>query len=197
VPVLEPLGVALHAIDMGHFRPGMRAGVHGCGPIGLLLIAALRALGARDIVATDPLPHRREAAVSIGASQAWGVDDAGFSAEAGDETVDVAFEAAGDDGALATALTAARVGGRVVIAGIPPADATLFTASLARRKGLSLILSRRMKARHLVRAISLAEHGLVPLAQIISARYSLSDGHPAFEALLRREGLKIIVDPSA
>jgi L-iditol 2-dehydrogenase len=197
VPVLEPLGVGLHAIDLAHFRPGMRAGVYGCGPIGLLLVAALRALGAADVVATDPLPHRREAALSMGASRAWGVDDVGFSAEAGQEMVDVAFEAAGDDGALATALTAVEIGGRVVVAGIPPSDITMFTASLARRKGLSIILSRRMKARHLVRAISLAEHGLVSLAPVISARYRLSDGHAAFEALVRREGLKIVVDPSA
>ena len=36
--MLEPLGVALHAVDLGHLRTGMTVGIFGCGPIGLLAI---------------------------------------------------------------------------------------------------------------------------------------------------------------
>src|SRR3990172_881232 len=109
VPVLEPLGVALHAIEMGHFRPAMSAGVYGCGPIGLLLIAARRAMGATDVVASEPLPHRREAALMMGATSAWPVDEQGVSSDAAARPVDVAFETAGEDGAVATAGAAVRV----------------------------------------------------------------------------------------
>lgn len=196
VPLLEPLGVAIHAIEMGHFRSGMSAGVHGCGPIGLLLIAALRAMGASDIVATEPLPHRRQAALLMGATSAWPVDESGLSAEAAKRTVDVAFETAGEDGAIATALTAVRPGGRIVVAGIPANDRTSFTASMARRKGISLILSRRMKAHHLARATALVDAGLVPLAPIITGRYTLEQGDEAFAELARRDGLKLVVEPS-
>jgi D-arabinose 1-dehydrogenase-like Zn-dependent alcohol dehydrogenase len=38
----EPLGVALHAFDLGHVHPGAGAGVFGCGPLGLLLVQLLR-----------------------------------------------------------------------------------------------------------------------------------------------------------
>ena len=65
--LLEPLGVAIHALDLGHVRLGARAAVVGCGPIGLLLIAVLRTAGARHIAAFEPLPHRREAALRYGA----------------------------------------------------------------------------------------------------------------------------------
>jgi L-iditol 2-dehydrogenase len=197
VPVLEPLGVAIHGIEMGHFRAGMRAGVYGCGPIGLLLIAALRAMGAAEIVAAEPLPHRRAAAEMMGASSVCAVDEDGVSVDAAALPVDVAFETAGEDGAVATAMAAVRVGGRVVLAGIPPTDRTAFQASVARRKGLSLVLSRRMKAHHLGRAIGLVEAGLVPLAPIITARHRLEDGKEAFAALARRDGLKIVIEPSA
>src|SRR6266576_3181562 len=44
--VLEPLGVAIHALDLGHVRLGAAAAVIGCGPIGLLLTQVLRAAGA-------------------------------------------------------------------------------------------------------------------------------------------------------
>src|SRR5205814_1852520 len=40
--MLEPLGVALHAMDLGHVRPGDTVGVFGCGPIGLLMIQIAR-----------------------------------------------------------------------------------------------------------------------------------------------------------
>ena len=196
VPLLEPLGVAIHAIEMGHFRAGMRAGVYGCGPIGLLLIAALRAMGAAEIVATEPLPHRRAAALMMGATAAWPVGDDGVSAEAARHTVDVCFEAAGEDGAVATAIAAVRLGGRVVLAGIPPTDRTTFTAGVARRKGISIILSRRMKAHHLARATALVGAGLVPLAPIISAQYPLDGGDRAFAGLARRDGLKVVIEPS-
>jgi L-iditol 2-dehydrogenase len=65
--LLEPLGVAIHALDLGHVRLGARVAVVGCGPIGLLLIAVLRTAGARHIAAFEPLPHRGEAALRYGA----------------------------------------------------------------------------------------------------------------------------------
>lgn len=44
--MLEPLGVAVHAMDLAHPRPGMTVAVAGCGPIGLLLVQLARACGA-------------------------------------------------------------------------------------------------------------------------------------------------------
>jgi len=58
--------------------------------------------------------------------------------------VDVAFEVAGTDDALEAALTAVRPGARVMLVGIPSTERTSFPAALARRKGLSLVLVRRM-----------------------------------------------------
>ena len=60
--LLEPLGVALHAADLAHVPPGGRAGVYGCGPLGLLLVQVLRIAGASSVVATDRLAHRVEMA---------------------------------------------------------------------------------------------------------------------------------------
>ncbi len=68
--MLEPLGVAIHAVDLGHLRPGMTVGVFGCGPIGLLIVQLARAAGATRVFGTDVLPHRLEAARSFGAGGA-------------------------------------------------------------------------------------------------------------------------------
>lgn len=180
--LLEPLGVALHALDLGHVRVGSSAGVFGCGPLGLLLVQALRAAGAGTIVASDPLPHRQAAAVAAGAT----LDP---------REVDVAFEVAGEDAALADAIAAVRPGGRVVLVGIPDGDRTSFTASTARRKGLTLLICRRMKPADLPRAIRLAEAGDVELGELVGSRYALSEWREAFGDLVERRGLKVVVEP--
>ena len=85
--------------------------------------------------------------------------------------VDVAFEVAGTDAAVDAALAATRPAGRVVLVGIPDGDRTSFSASVARRKGLSLLLSRRMTQHDLPRAIGLVEAGSVALAGLVTERH--------------------------
>jgi L-iditol 2-dehydrogenase len=111
------------------------------------------------------------------------------------EGIDVAFEASGEDAALDDALDAIRPGGRVVLVGIPDGDRTSFAASTARRKGLTLLLCRRMEPTDLPRAIGLAESRRVVLEDLVSARYALSAAQDAFAELTERRGLKVVVEP--
>jgi L-iditol 2-dehydrogenase len=189
--LLEPLGVAIHALDLGKARAGMSAGVFGCGPIGLLLIQALRAVGCRPIVATDPLAHRRAAAIVLGA-------DVAAEPGSGDlPVVDIAFETAGEDSAIADAVDLVRPGGRVVLGGIPGSDQMVIPASAARRKGLTMLLVRRMAPTDLARALRMVESGLVALAPLITDRYALEHAGSAFERLVDRGGLKVVVESAA
>ncbi len=57
--MLEPLGVAIHAVDLAHLKTGMTVGVFGCGPIGLLIIQMAKLSGAANIIATDKLRPSR------------------------------------------------------------------------------------------------------------------------------------------
>lgn len=195
--MLEPLGIAVHAVDLGHLKPGMTAGVYGCGPIGLLTLQMARLAGASEIYATDRLPHRLDAARSLGAT-------AVFQAETGEEAkqilaatrgrgVDVAFEAAGENAAVDTAIDTVRPGGRVVLIGIPAEERTSFQASTARRKGLTIALVRRMKLTYR-RAIQLVSKNLVDVRSLVTHRFALTDYHSAFAAAVRREGIKVILE---
>ncbi len=197
--LLEPLGVALHAVDLAHVRHGDRVGVFGCGPIGLLVVQVARLSGAGQVVATDvgDRPHRLEAARRLGAlvflaeggREAKAIRDA-----AGGRGLDVAIEVAGENAAVDAAVEAVRPGARVVLAGIPAEVRTSFVAATARRKGLTLVLVRRMKHAY-PRAIRLVESGRMDLGSAITHRFSLDRGTEAFAAAARREGLKVLVEP--
>jgi L-iditol 2-dehydrogenase len=180
--MLEPLGVAMHAVDLAHLRTGMTVGVFGCGPIGLLILQMARLAGATRVFVTEPLPHRQEAAHRLGGMD-WMPGQA----------VDVAFEVAGDDSAVETAFAAAKPGGRVILAGIPVDDRTTFTASTARRKGLTIKMVRRMKFTY-PRAINLVESGKVDVRSLVTQHFPLEQAQQAFMLAQQREGLKIIID---
>ncbi len=205
--MLEPLGVAIHSVDLGHLPFGGTASVIGCGPIGLLLIAVLKAAGASSVLAIEPLAHRREAAERLGAdrvadSAAFAVQDdlmgeltGGTGAIGGTGVgVDVAFEAAGNNEGVELAMASVRPGGRVVLAGIPGDDVIRFGASLARRKGLTIAMVRRMNEVY-PRAISLAERGVVDLGSVVTSRTGLREIPAAFGDAARRTGLKAIIEP--
>ena len=68
--MLEPLGVAIHAVDLAHLRPGQTVAVLGAGPIGLLTAAVAKAAGAGEIYMTEPLAHRRQFALDNAARRA-------------------------------------------------------------------------------------------------------------------------------
>ena len=194
--LLEPLGVAVHAADLGHLQLAGSAAVVGCGPIGLLLIQVLLAAGAASVIAFEPLPHRREAAGRLGAdvladpADPLGPDELSELTRGG---VDVAFEMAGTEAGVQLAMSAVRPGGRVVLGGIPSEDLISFRASAARRKGLTIAMVRRMNETY-PRAIHLAVSGKVDLS-IVSYRFPLSKAQDAFAAAAGRSGHKVLVEP--
>jgi len=66
---------------------------------------------------------------------------------------------------------------------------------VARRKGLTLKLSRRMKEMY-PRAIRLVDRGLVDVRSVVSHTFPLDRIDEAFRAADAREGLKVVVTPS-
>lgn len=196
--MLEPLGTAMHAIDLAHLRIGSDVGVFGCGPIGLLAVQLLRSMGAVRIFATDKLPHRLEAARAWGATEVFLADggkeaDQILAATAG-RGLDAALEISNRGAAVEAAIHAAKPGAAVVIVGIPDDDRTSFRASTARRKGLTLRMSRRMKHTY-PRSISLVVNERVDVRSVVTHSFPLEDAAQAFTVAARRDGLKVVIEP--
>lgn len=196
--LLEPLGVALHSWDLAHARVGQVVSVVGCGPIGLLTIQLAMAAGAERVIAVEPLAHRRDAALRAGAVEAIHPDEARDAARWHELTAGLgahlAFEVAGNDDALDIAMTSARPGGKVILTGIPDDDHVGFRASQARRKGLTVLLVRRMKEMY-PRTIALTASGRVNLDELVTDVFGIGDAERAFTSAIARTGLKVVVDP--
>ena len=195
---LEPLGVALHALDLGGLRVADRVAVLGCGPIGLFLIQLARLAGARDVFATDVHDYRLAAARRCGAREAINAarrDAVAAVMEATDgRGVDVAFEVAGAPDTPDQAAAMTRPLGTVVIVGICADDRMSFRAALSRRRGLTIKVSRRMK--HVYeRTVALVERGMVDVDGVISHTVPLEQGADAVSRLVDYEdgSLKLII----
>ncbi len=172
--------------------PAPAIAVVGCGPIGLMLIE-LAALSGGEVIAVEPIAHRREAALRAGAAVAVAPEEVTPHCEL-DSAYDVAFEVSGSDDGLARAAILSRPGARVLLVGIPEEDSTTFQASPMRRKGLTLVCVRRMTDNAYSRAISLGVRGVIDLTWITSHRFPLVEATKAFEVASRREGNKVVVD---
>src|SRR6201987_5765481 len=111
----EPMAVGLHAVNKSDIAPGETALVLGCGPIGIAIIAALRARGVETIAASDFSPKRRELPTAMGAHQTL---DAAQGSPFDTVKPAVVFEAIGVPGIIDDVLLRARPGTRVVVAGV-------------------------------------------------------------------------------
>lgn len=195
--MLEPLGVAIHAVNLGKLQRGMKVGVFGSGPIGLLTIQLAKIAGVSKVYATDILPHRLEAARSCGANEVF---DASTAEEAGQISrltagrgLDVVFEFAGEQEAVDAACGAVMPGGKVILGGIPKDDVTTLTASLVRRKGLTIKLVRRMKNTYPL-AIELVAKKMVDVKSLVTHRFPLARVSEAYETARKRDGLKVVIE---
>lgn len=180
--LLEPLGVALHAWDLGAPRVGESVAIVGCGPIGLLLIQLARIAGAAPILAVEPLPYRRDLAAELGAIVCSPDEDVARLAaqQTGGHGVDVAIEVAGQSPAQEVAAKMVKRGGSLVLVGIPPDDHLSLTHHLVRRKGLTIHVARRMKHTY-PRAINLVQRGMVDLRPLVTHRYPLEQAGEGFD----------------
>ena len=121
----EPLSVALHAVRRAGPVLGRRVLVTGAGPIGCLVVAALRHAGAAEVVVSDLLDGPLALAARMGATSTVRADAP--EDPAWPEEVDTAIEASGAPVALRTCVERARRTGTVVLLGLlPPGEVGLL-----------------------------------------------------------------------
>jgi L-iditol 2-dehydrogenase len=178
--MLEPLGVAIHAVRLAKPQMLERVGVLGCGPIGLLIIQVLKAAGAGETLACDPLLHRRAMAEKLGADRVG--DSAASLVEWSKGGCPLVLEATDSPFGFRDAVCATRIGGRIVLVGIPDGDTYTLPAADARRRGLKIKFARRMGDVYPL-AIQFLAAGKIDVRSIVTHRVGLEEAPGVFAAL--------------
>jgi L-iditol 2-dehydrogenase len=195
--LLEPLAVSLNAIDLLHPRAGSPMAIFGCGAIGLTSLILARLAGFGPILCTDPLAHRREAAMELGADLSVTPEDAEEALRAFGipHGFPYLIEASGDETAQRQCAELAAPGARIAVIGTNMNDRVIFPGHMARRKGLSILMVRRSRST-LTRCCRLAERKDVAqyLEKLVSHKLSPADAQTAFEiASTYRDGARKVV----
>lgn len=196
--MVEPLSVAVHAVERAKPVAGDQALVVGCGMIGLLTLQVARAAGCARVIAVDLDEGRLAQAARLGADVTLhgGSDVPARIVElTGGRGVDVAFEAVGASEPIATAVASLRKGGTLVLIGNVTPRVELNLQAIVTRE-LSLLGTCASSGEYEA-ALELLARGKVRLDGLISAIAPLADGPAWFERLYAREPglMKVVLQP--
>ena len=188
----EPMAVGLHAVNKSGIQPGEPALVLGCGPIGIAVVAALRARGVETIVAADFSPKRRELAATMGAHQTI---DPAQSSPFDTAKPTVVFEAVGVPGIIDDVMRRARHGTRLIVVGVcMQADTVHPFFGIAKEVSVQFVLAYDpQEFSDSLRAIA---EGDIDVSPVITGVVGLDGVGTAFDDLADPERhCKILVTP--
>jgi L-iditol 2-dehydrogenase len=197
--MVEPVAVAVHAVNRSHVQLGDTAVVLGAGVIGLLLVQALRAAGCGRIMAVDLDPTKLEFACKLGADDALRPDQNDVAAEVMRRTdgrgADLALEAVGIAPTVQTGVKCLRKGGRLTLVGLLADKVEMPMQTIVTRE--LTIDSSYISCGEYPACLDLMARRAIDVEPLISGVAPLADGPKWFERLhAGNEGLmKVILEP--
>lgn len=209
VAALVGCGVATGAgaiLNVARPQPGDTVLVFGAGGVGLSAAMTAAALGAGNVVVVDPAEHRREHALTFGATHGIEGGDrnavrAQLKDAIGSAPVDVAIDAVGRPEIIETAYSTIRQGGAVVAVGLQPPDAQITLKApvlpLSHKRILGCFMGGIDPQRDLPRLFSLYLAGRLPIDRLVSAHRPLSEANEALDDLANARGLRTLIDLTA
>ncbi len=194
--LVEPAAVALHAVRMSKIQAGDSAAVFGAGPIGLLVVEALRVAGAAQVHVIEPSEERRAKALELGATSAIDPTKDDPVGKIRDATggVHVAFEVTGVPQVLPQCIDSTRHEGQTLIVSIWEGEASFQpnTAVLKERQLLGTIAYRNVYPA----VMELMTQGYFSAGNLVTKRISIDNiVSEGFEALVAEKSqVKILVE---
>ncbi|CAM9293117.1 unnamed protein product [Pylaiella littoralis] len=188
----EPVSVGVHACRRAGVEPGQKVAVLGAGPIGLVSMMVAKAFGAAAVVITDVSDERLKVAKDLGADVVVNVkglspaDAAAGVVGEGGRRPDACVDCCGFESSVATALAAAKSGGKVCLVGMGHNMMNLpVTGSAAREVDLVGVFRYRDAY---PTAIHLVGSGAIDVQPLITHRFSLAED---FSSEAINEGFRV------
>ena len=210
----EPLAVGLHAVNLANLENAGVAVVIGCGPVGLAVIAALKARGFGPVLAADFSPKRRASAEAIGADividpavtspySRW--SDFGVPVSGGERGMvammggvpknGVIFECVGVPGMVQALIEGAPNSAQLIIVGVCM-ETDRFEPAMAIVKHLDLRFAFAYTPDEYAQCLHYLAEGAVKAEHFITGTVDLAGTAGAFETLAKPDAhIKIIVEP--
>lgn len=197
--MIEPLAVTVHAAKRAGDVKGLNVCVLGCGPIGILLVQTLKAMGAAKVLATDVSDYRLSLAKECGADVVVNTKNADFGKAMletfGPDKADIIYDCAGNDITMDQAIQNARKGSVIILVAV---YAGMAHCDLAKLNDSELDLNTTMMYRHedYVEAIRLVNEGKIRLKPLMSKHFAFEDYLDAYKYIdsNRETTMKVIVD---
>ncbi|ALC82968.1 MULTISPECIES: 2,3-butanediol dehydrogenase [Bacillus] len=196
--LVEPSAVALYAVRSSKLKAGDKAAVFGCGPIGLLVIEALKAAGASDIYAVELSSERQQKAEELGAI----IIDPSKVRDTVEEItkltnggVDVSFEVTGVPVVLRQAIQSTNISGETVIVSIWEKGAEILPNDIViKERTVKGIIGYRNV---FPEVLSLMKKGFFSADKLVTKKIDLDDLiEEGFNALVKEKNqVKILVQP--
>jgi L-iditol 2-dehydrogenase len=211
--LIEPAAVACHALDRAkncgatlNFRT--RVIVQGCGPIGLMMIAVLRAYGINSLIAIDGNASRLEWARRLGADHSINYKDHNGPEDVASAVGRVtkglgahfAFQCTGVPQAAANLIACVRRGGGICELGhfVDGGTSPFNPHEDFCKKEITLVGSWAYNSWEYPNAyhfLDRAEKIGLPITSLITHRFPLERIQDAFDAAFAQEGIKVVVKP--
>lgn len=211
----EPFAVGAHAVAKARLEARSVSLVVGCGPVGLAVIAGLKAEGHGPVIAADFSPRRRAAAERVGADividpavenphdrwEALGVPRSRAAQSMmqmmGNPVArPVVFECVGSPGVLESLIEAAPAGAQIVVAGVCM-ETDRIEPSIAITKEIELTFVFGYSPEEFATTLHRLAEGVIDVSNLVTGEVGLADVAGAFEALGDPEAhVKILVRPN-
>lgn len=211
----EPFAVGAHAVAKAKLEPKSVSLVVGCGPVGLAVIAALKAKGHGPVIAADFSPRRRAAAERLGADividpaqesphERWeslGVPKSrqaqGMMRMMGNAIAQpVIFECVGAPGVVQALIEAAPAGAQIVVAGVCM-ETDRIEPSIAITKEIELTFVFGYSPEEFAMTLRQLSEGVIDVSGLVTGTVGLEGVAGAFVALGDPEAhVKILVQPN-
>jgi L-iditol 2-dehydrogenase len=199
--MVEPVSIAVHAVQRIKIAPGSTAVVIGSGMIGLLVIQVLKWAGAKNVIAVDLADNRLALARELGATHVINSGKGDATAEILKITdghgADTAFEVVGFTPTLNLALASLKRGGACVLVGNLSPKTQDFPLQAVVTKELTVVGSCSSAGEYPL-CLDLIARGVVNVKPMIETVAPLADGAGWFEKLSAKDGgkyMKVILAP--
>jgi L-iditol 2-dehydrogenase len=198
--LLDTAGVALHGIEMIGVTPGGTVAIWGPGPIGLISLQMVKAMGAKTVIVVGRR-HRLQIAGELGASHLIDYEKSdpvqAIREITGGVGVDEIQECSGGTMALDQCLASVRKGGKINLIGFYEDSRVVLPPITQIVMNEITITGSRANPNVSERALNMFEVGLIKGDKVVTHAFPLEKYDEALETFVTRKdgAVKVVVEP--